>query len=317
MTENNFIHNNSDFNEFVRITAERLGTSEGIVEKDYWVTEVLRVLVNSNNCEFIFKGGTSLSKGYGLIRRFSEDVDILVTSSKHELIGQSTANKLLKQMEIEACTTPGISLDTNHTGNFSGKSPPKRVSILSYLKNASVDSGVLPFIKLEMAVHKGGFPSEERPINSFIATEILKVAPDRANDFTNSQPFQVNCLDPLRTFAEKVNAISSAHRTGELVQKVRHYYDLYYLLESPLVSKRLNSEEHIKIKQSIRDVDAAFKQDDKNHNYEQPGLSDAFSPKPDLLRELSQAYNASPIFYGEKPTFKEIIDKITSDKERF
>ena len=101
------------------------------------------------------------------------------------------------------------------------------------------------------------------------------------------------------------------------MQKVRHYYDLYYLLESPLVSKKLGGEEHIKIKQSIRDVDTTFKQDDKNHNYEQPGLSEAFSLKSELFNELNQAYNASPIFYGEKPTFKQIIDKINSDRERF
>lgn len=317
MTDNNFIHNNPDFNEFVRITAERLGTSAGIVEKDYWVTEVLRVLVNSNACEFLFKGGTSLSKGYGLIRRFSEDLDILVTSSKHESIGQSTASKLLKQMETEACTAPGINLDSSNPGNFSGKSPPKRVSILSYLKNANVDTGVLPFIKLEMSIHKGTFPCEKRSINSFIAEAILNIAPGNANEFTNIQPFQIDCLDPLRTFAEKINAIASAYRAGELVQKVRHYYDLYYLLESPLVAKRLNSNEHIKIKHSIREIDTAFKQNDLTHNYENPGLSEAFSLKREEINALNQAYDASPIFYGEKPTFKQIIDKINTMKELF
>src|SRR5581483_5611244 len=62
-------------------TAARLGTSEQNVEKDFWVTWTLDVLFNGlpdNHPRFLFKGGTSLSKGYGVISRFSEDIDITV-----------------------------------------------------------------------------------------------------------------------------------------------------------------------------------------------------------------------------------------------
>ena len=55
-----------------------LGLHSQFVEKDYWVTQTLRILYEDYPGHFIFKGGTSLSKGFGLIERFSEDVDVLV-----------------------------------------------------------------------------------------------------------------------------------------------------------------------------------------------------------------------------------------------
>lgn len=243
------------------------------------------------------------------------DVDILlVTPGK---AGQTTAAKLLKKFEELACGAHGMTLDSKHPSSFSGKTPPKRVSILNYPKSAVVDSGVLPFIKLEMALHGGSFPHESRTINSFVADQILYNAQDQAPAISNVHPFAVNCLDPLRTFAEKVNALASAILDGELVQKVRHYYDLFYLLESNHVVRRLGSDEHLKIKQSIRAVDVEFKQHKPDHNYDEPGTSKAFAPAAKLLAELGRAYDSSPIYYGEKPTFEDIMGKILVTRQRF
>ena len=66
-----------DFRNLITITATALGMRQSLVEKDYWVTWVLRNLADSAVAEqVVFKGGTSLSKGYGLIERFSQDVDL-------------------------------------------------------------------------------------------------------------------------------------------------------------------------------------------------------------------------------------------------
>ncbi len=65
-----------EFGPTLDSAAERIGISPTAVEKDYWVSEVLRVLVVGFPGDFIFKGGTSLSKGYGIVERFSEDIDV-------------------------------------------------------------------------------------------------------------------------------------------------------------------------------------------------------------------------------------------------
>ena len=71
------LRDSDDFTGVIDIAADRLGLSRAFVEKDYWVTQVLHALKETQDNDFVLKGGTSLSKGYGLIDRFSEDVDIL------------------------------------------------------------------------------------------------------------------------------------------------------------------------------------------------------------------------------------------------
>ena len=72
-----FIHEDRDFNDLLRIVARRHGLAVGLVEKDYWVTHVLWA-IHHQGFDAWFKGGTSLFKGFGLIERFSEDLDLKI-----------------------------------------------------------------------------------------------------------------------------------------------------------------------------------------------------------------------------------------------
>ena len=76
MTAPVLVHEHSDFEALLLIVAEATGLPVGLVEKDYWVTHSLWALEESGFRVF-FKGGTSLSKGHGLIERFSEDLDLI------------------------------------------------------------------------------------------------------------------------------------------------------------------------------------------------------------------------------------------------
>jgi predicted nucleotidyltransferase component of viral defense system len=312
------LHEHSDFQALIAITAERIGATEGIVLKDYWVTAVLQALSSASGLTFLFKGGTSLSKGYGLIQRFSEDVDILILDQASKKPSQSGGVKLLKLAQDIAGAVNGITLDPKHPDGFSGKTPPKRVSILNYPHSENeAGGGILPYIKLEMSVHSGVFPNEVKPITSLVAQQIVTQAPDRVGEFANATPFNVNCLDPLRTFAEKLNAMAAAHRKEELIARVRHYYDLYYLLGSTIVSDRLDSDEYREIKQSIVSVDKELKQFDSEHDYNRPGLSEAFNPSSKLMSDLEKAYDESSIYYGDKPSFAAVMERIGKMRDKF
>ena len=70
-----FIHEDRDFDDLLTIVADQRGLTTGLVEKDYWVTHALWAL-QYQGFDIWFKGGTSLSKGFGLIERFSEDLDL-------------------------------------------------------------------------------------------------------------------------------------------------------------------------------------------------------------------------------------------------
>ena len=77
-----------DFEQAIIRAAEHFrarGLREAIIEKDYYVTEALRIIEQEAGGKVIFKGGTSLSKGWGLIERFSEDIDIFLDPTGFEL----------------------------------------------------------------------------------------------------------------------------------------------------------------------------------------------------------------------------------------
>jgi predicted nucleotidyltransferase component of viral defense system len=83
----NFIHESPDWGDLLQIVARSMDRDIGMVEKDYWVTHTLWAL-HEQGFDVWFKGGTSLSKGFGLIERFSEDVD---TRRVHYVVGEHGA----------------------------------------------------------------------------------------------------------------------------------------------------------------------------------------------------------------------------------
>jgi len=74
------LHDHKDFNDLIAAVSEAMGIDPSLVEKDYWIMHCLWGL-QQQGFSFELKGGTSLSKGFGLIHRFSEDIDIRITSS--------------------------------------------------------------------------------------------------------------------------------------------------------------------------------------------------------------------------------------------
>ena len=105
-----------DDRDAVAALAQQLADQTGIpashIEKDFWVTEVLRGAISAataDNIEIVFKGGTSLSKAFGLIHRFSEDVDILVVLPGS--IGTGAADTKLKALVRGADVTTGLTAE--------------------------------------------------------------------------------------------------------------------------------------------------------------------------------------------------------------
>ena len=72
-----FVHQDAEFAQLVQIVARSTGIAAALIEKDYWVTHTLWA-IHQTGLDLWFKGGTSLSKGFGLIQRFSEDLDLIV-----------------------------------------------------------------------------------------------------------------------------------------------------------------------------------------------------------------------------------------------
>lgn len=134
-----------EFGPTVDAVAERLDISATAVEKDYWVSEVLRVLAAAFPDDFIFKGGTSLSKGYRIVERFSEDIDVLVLPGQR---GRGAVDKLMKAMgEVAAVGVGGEA-----TGVGGAESGRHRSFAVNYPAGREPTALIATSVLLEMGV---------------------------------------------------------------------------------------------------------------------------------------------------------------------
>ena len=98
-----------DFPQAILRTAAELGVSEQFVEKDYYVTEILRIVAAELGEKAMFKGGTSLSKGWGLITRFSEDIDLFVNPDSFDpRPGKNKLDRILKELSVSVEKHPAL-----------------------------------------------------------------------------------------------------------------------------------------------------------------------------------------------------------------
>jgi len=237
-----------DFAATIDAAAERLGISPAIVEKDYWVTQALRILARDFAADFIFKGGTSLSKGYHLILRFSEDVDILIIPRGTK----GATHALMKQMAsaVEAVLGSKAEVVSSETGVHR--------SVRIQYPAARTGRGIRPDILLEPGIRGGPQPSEPLPVGCLLG-DTLQAAGVNINDFEDLQPFDVEVLHPGRTLMEKLGLVHSslgAHPSDQQMSKhVRHYYDIYMLLGDERALTVLRDRgEFGQILQSMREV---------------------------------------------------------------
>ena len=115
------LHQHEDFAAFVTAAAAESELSEPFVEKDYWITEILRTVADTLGDRAIFKGGTSLSKGWNLIDRFSEDVDLFVNPAVEPTLASPRAvDKVLKQLNQDVASIPGLDFIRDDSRTFGG-----------------------------------------------------------------------------------------------------------------------------------------------------------------------------------------------------
>jgi hypothetical protein len=227
-----FVHEDPDFPDLVRIVASNIGLSLGLVEKDYWVTHTLWALADAG-LEVWFKGGTSLSKGFGLIRRFSEDIDVMIgpgtadglesPSDWNRGSARATADRrrffegLSERIVVPGAVVRRYEDDlTWRAANFRVQYPG------AFLE--SLDAAMSRFVRLEV----GGArvtPSIERNLSSFLHDHLA--ATSMVGEYFDNRPRRVPCLHPIVTLLEKLDAINRRFHRSETAAAafVRHYED--------------------------------------------------------------------------------------------
>ena len=235
------LHNNIKFfTETIRAASEHLEIKEEFVEKDYWITLVLNQLSKSKYADItVFKGGTSLSKGFGLIDRFSEDVDLAIIDA--ETLSGNKIKEIIRAVEKEA--TQG--LEEINTEGVTSKGSRFRRSLFTY---KSIDSkNKNNKLIVEVNSFANPFPYEKMPVKS-MAFDFLMEANNAAYiEEYDLQPFEINILRKEQTLIEKLVSLvrfSFADNEVESISgKIRHFYDLHFLKNDEQCSGFIESDE--------------------------------------------------------------------------
>lgn len=302
-----------DFSAAIVRAARHLELSEQFVEKDYYLTEILRITNEHLPGKVIFKGGTSLSKGWDLVQRFSEDIDLFVNPARFDppLKGRAV-DRTLRSLRDAVADHPALTYIDDQGQTVGGLG---REDYFRYESRFDQLAGIPPTILLEPGIQSGDQPTADVEISSYLASYLRKQGQDEIADDTSA--FTMTLLHFRRTFVEKLFTIHSKVERLEqdntpIGRNARHYADLYALSQQDEVTAMLNSPEY----QQIRiDYDERSRQYfPKSHRPPDDlrfSTSDALFPGQDLRERLEPDYEqqCGLLFYGPHASFEEVLER--------
>lgn len=228
------LHNDCElFEQLILRTSESLGIKAEIIEKDYYVTLFLKELV-SVSPDIIFKGGTSLSKCYHLIDRFSEDIDLNIET---ETKPSESRRKHLKSSIVSVIDKLGFTL-TNPENVRSRRDYNRYIidypSVLgaSYLKEMLI---------VETAVYQRAYPTVRKTAGSLIYDFLSANGFDDFIRQYSLEPFELNVQSAERTMIDKLYALADYYLAGTTAEHSRHIYDIYKLLSVVEINDELKN----------------------------------------------------------------------------
>lgn len=311
-----------DFGEAVLRAADHFrerGLRPAIIEKDYYVTEALRELALAAGEHVIFKGGTSLSKGWGLIERFSEDLDLFLDPrSFTPALGAKRIDRTLVDLRDAVGKVPGLIHDPNESRSFKGKG---RTDSFGYAQRFAAVGEVRGRVLLEAGIASGRQPTSTRSLSSYLAQFLTSTG--ISLHATDEQPFSMQLLHFRRTFVEKMFAI---HGKIERLQRdgtplgsyARHYYDLYQLAGQDEVLALLRSAEFAEIQ---NDYDVISRRHFPRDYSSPPGMdfstSQALFPASALSDRIGEEYSRQcrQLCYGAYPAWPEVLGRFQQLRE--
>jgi len=302
--------------------AEQLGVLPLAVEKDYWACEALRAITATHPHEVVFKGGTSLEK-LRIIRRFSEDLDLLVVGAYDS---NRAAERALKSM-VEAAASVTLSEPTR--GRSGGKPGSfHRSAFLAPPMTHSAAAGAIAdatAILIELGQSGGPNPHKIQPVESLLSRQLTEAGFDTAV-WSDLAAFEVTVLHPGRTLIEKLLRINNFASDPDAQGGVhgwsrigRQFYDVWALLgTSEVLTLFGDRTATAEILASCFEVSRAFVPDKP---VPPGGFAEcaAFDPDGPLATRLRTEHDLAmrDLYYGtdEPPTFDDVLERVQAGRD--
>jgi len=313
--------------ELFKQLSVKTGIQPQAIEKDAWVTLVLRIISSSQVSEYlVFKGGTSLSKAYKLIRRFSEDIDLAINREylgfqgeltkgqirklrrkSHDFVSNEMLNTLIKEFEKQNIDKQLFKIEVKNT-KISDQDP----EIVEIIYQSVFEE--LPYIEQKVLVEIGARsllePSENKELKSIID-----------ENYTNYQfselPFIVKTIRPEKTFIEKLlllhEEFSKPSEKVRYHRMSRHLYDIGEIITTEFGVRALNDRNLFKEIILHRKVFTPI----KTVNYEELEINNLkIIPPKEFFNKYENDYieMQENMIYGDSMTFKSMINRIITKK---
>lgn len=323
---------------YFEMTAANRGISPELVEKDFWVCWILKQLfsLEDSRGHLTFKGGTSLSKCYNAIQRFSEDIDIAI-ERKYLEHGKSTEpsidesnkenQKRIEELLVSAQAAihkkilpqlrQKVSDILGNNGQWAIDPDPddSLQQTLLFMFPAAVAKGinnyVKPAVKIELGARADHWPAQSVQIVPYVA-EVLR-------DALAVQSAMVKVLSAERTFWEKAMILHRLYHSPDdkAISKrmSRHYYDLYEMGRVGIFEKAL---EQVELIQSVVDFNRLFfRYSWLNYDEAKRGSFRLVPQNAERLKNLKADYRQmQPMFFKDPPTFDQIISGLHGMEDR-
>lgn len=324
-------------------TGASRGVSNTIIEKDFWVCWSLKRLFGLPKgavATLVFKGGTSLSKGFGAIRRFSEDIDLSFDRTElgysgdrdpeKEGISRKQANRLIDSLvsDVERHIVEKL-LPALHAAivqqlgrpadrKWSLEIDPADAQTVNFRYPTALPASeyegmayITPRVKFELGARGDPWPTEEKTIRPYAA--------DDYPDFFEEADTQVIVLSARRTFWEKATALhAETHRPANLPTPQyfsRHYYDLAMLFDT--LEGQAAADDFDLLAQVARHKATFFRSSWASYDTARPG-SLRLLPDQERIKDLRTDYSAMApmMFDAAPPSFDDILARIAALQER-
>lgn len=331
--------------DILQETASRRDLAEIIIEKDFWVCWTLkRLFINPSLSPYLtFKGGTSLSKAYGLIERFSEDIDLTISRTASFLSDGAdpmedglSSNERKRRIEnlksnaqqfVEKIALPALEADILATlGKSDWKlvldnEDPDRQTILFYYPKVFsygdfsndfsddfyTESYIAPHVKLEFGARGEIEPNEKRSISPYVA--------DTFPEMFEAPACDVSVLGAERTFWEKATILHALHHGANMKDRMsRHYYDTYMLDQGGIADTALRNS--VLLEHVVRNKNLLFR--DTKASYETAITGSLrLLPNAGQIPILKKDYEKmAEMFMGDYPDFDTVMAGLAALEKR-
>ncbi|MBQ6872056.1 MAG: nucleotidyl transferase AbiEii/AbiGii toxin family protein [Bacteroidales bacterium] len=307
------LHKNKKlFTDAVLAASEYLDIRPVYIEKDYWITRSLKLMAqNSNADKAIFKGGTSLSKAHKIGNRFSEDIDIAISDA--DVFTGNQLKMLIKRIakemtaELEEVVVPGVT----SKGSRYYKAMYSYPNVLGKAIKETVNIGQL---LVEINSFANPYPYVSKSIECFIAQFFHQTSNEVLIEKYGLEPFTLNVLDKRQTLTEKLGSLVrfslSENYIYDVAAKIRHFYDLHYLLKDEECKDYIYSEQFKTDFKALLDHDRATFDNPEGWNTMDIEQSPLLSNFPALWTSLKTTYmkELPAIAFSDIPDAEEVAE---------